>query len=47
MVTRGSQPSHTLSPHAPNMPSIMNSPCAKLIISIRPQMMASPTATSA
>ena len=47
METSGSQPSDTLSPHAPNMPSIMNSPWAKLIISIRPQMMASPTATSA
>ena len=47
MEMSGSQPSATLSPHAPNMPSIMNSPWAKLIISIRPQMMASPTATSA
>src|SRR4030095_14368394 len=47
MEMSGSHPSATLSPHAPNMPSIMNSPWAKLIISIRPQMMASPTATSA
>ena len=47
METSGSQPSATLSPQAPNMPSIMNSPWAKLIISIRPQMMVSPTATSA
>ncbi len=47
METSGSQPSATESPHAPNIPSIMNSPWAKLIISIRPQMMVSPTATRA
>src|SRR5215470_5830335 len=45
MDTRGSRPRVTESPHAPNMPSMRNSPWAKLIISIRPQMMVSPTAT--
>jgi hypothetical protein len=47
IATSGSQPNVEESHHAPNIPSIMNSPWAKLTISISPQMMASPTATRA
>jgi hypothetical protein len=47
MPSSGSSPTPVWSHQAPNIPSIRNSPWAKLIISMRPQMIVSPTATRA
>ncbi len=46
-VTSGSRCSSANSQKAEYMPSIRNSPCEKLTMSITPKMMVRPTATSA
>src|SRR5262249_26733431 len=45
--TRGSRPASAKNKNAVNMARIKNPPCAKLTISMRPKISASPTATSA